>query len=240
MTSTMPNKAKVMIGMVAVASLCPLFFGAANWQTPKWPQLALLMIAAALTSQLKVKLPGMTSTMSGNMPVILLGITQLGLLGGLMVAATAAIAQSAGSGKLTPVKLLFNTCTLINATALAYAVYHSQTLMAWAGSMGALAMAAAAYFLANTAPVAGIISLTENKNAFAIWHKTFLWSFPNYVVGAGLAAFASQFTTVGLISLVAVVAVLFGVYRSYKMFVGLVEQSAEQSKAMAMAMAAGR
>jgi len=239
MTNTMPNKAKVMIGMVAVASLCPVALGAANWQTPTWSQLALLMIAAALTSQLRVKLPGLTSTMSGNLPVILLGITQLGLLGGLMVAVTAAVAQSAASGKLKPVQFLFNTCTLMNATALAYAVYHSRFLTASVGSMGTLAMAAAVYFLTNTAPVAAIISLTEDKNAMAIWHKAFLWSFPNYVVGAGLAAFASQFTTVGLVSLAAVVAVLFGVYRSYKMFVSLVEQS-EQPKTMSMSMAAGR
>jgi len=238
MTSTMPKKARVMIGMVAVASLCPLFFGAANWHTPSWPELALLMIAAALTSQLKVKLPGMASTMSGNLPTILLGITQLGLLGGLMVAITAAVAQSCASGKLKPVQVLFNTCTLMNATALAYAVYHSRFLTASVGSVAALAMAAAVYFLANTAPVAGIIGLSEEKNSFAVWHNVFLWSFPNYVVGAGLAAFASQFTTVGLVSLAALIAVLFGVYRSYRMFVGLVVEQSVPPRAMSMA--AGR
>ncbi|MGH9642915.1 MAG: hypothetical protein ACRD3Q_10845, partial [Terriglobales bacterium] len=73
MTNTIPTKAKVMIGMVAVASLGSLTFGVTNWHTPAWPQLALLMLAAVLTSRLKVKLPGMTSTMSGNLPVILLG-----------------------------------------------------------------------------------------------------------------------------------------------------------------------
>ena len=129
---------------------------------------------------------------------------------------TAAVAQSVASGKLKPVQFLFNACTLMNATALAYAVYHSRFLTASVGSVATLAMAAAAYFLANTVPVAGIISLTEGKNAMATWHKAFLWSFPNYVVGAGLAAFASQFTTVGLVSLAAVVAVLFGVYRKLR------------------------
>ncbi|MGA2005666.1 MAG: hypothetical protein ABSG70_19965 [Terriglobales bacterium] len=72
MTNTMPGKAKVMIGMVAVASLCPLLFGVTNWRMPAWHQLALLMAAAALSSRLKLKLPGMTSTMSGNLPVVLL------------------------------------------------------------------------------------------------------------------------------------------------------------------------
>ncbi len=94
MTNTLPIKAKVMIGMVAVASLCALSFGVLRWQSQAWPQLVLLLAAAALSSRFKVKLPGMTSSMSGNLPVILLGVTQLGLFASLLVAVTAAIAQS--------------------------------------------------------------------------------------------------------------------------------------------------
>jgi hypothetical protein len=39
MTNTLPIKAKVMIGMVAVASLCALSFGVVRWQSQAWPQL---------------------------------------------------------------------------------------------------------------------------------------------------------------------------------------------------------
>ena len=85
MTNTLPIKAKVMIGMVAVASLCALSFGVVRWQSQAWPQLVLLLAAAALSSRFKVKLPGMTSSMSGNLPVILLGVTQLGLFASLLV-----------------------------------------------------------------------------------------------------------------------------------------------------------
>ncbi len=241
MTNTMPNKAKVMIGMVAVASLCPLSFGVINWHTPALPQMALLMTAAVLTSRLKVKLPGMTSTMSGNLPVVLLGVAQLGLLGSLLVAATAAVAQSYASGNKTkPVQFLFNICTLMNATGLAYIAYHSRYLAAYLSGTVSLALAASAYFLATTAPVAGIIGLTEGNSPFALWHKVFLWSFPNYVIGAGLTAFVSMFTTLtGLVSLAAIGVVLYGVYHSYKMYAGLAE-SATQPKPLAMAMAAGR
>lgn len=235
MTNTLPTKAKVMIGMVAVASLCPLSFGVTNWHTPAWPQLALLMSAAALSSRLKVKLPGMTSTMSGNLPVVLLGVMQLGLLGSLLVAVTAAIAQSYSSGKSKPVQFVFNVCTFMNACGLAYLAYHSRLFTAHVGGPAlALVTAAAAYFLANTAPVAGIIGLTEGNSPFALWHKVFLWSFPNYVVGAGLTAIVSLFTTAaGLATLAALMAVLFAVHASYKMFVGHSEQT--QPKALAMA-----
>ena len=239
MTNTLPIKAKVMIGMVAVASLCALSFGVVRWQTQAWPQLLLLMAAAALSSRLKVKLPGMTSSMSGNLPVILLGVTQLGLFASLLVAVTAAIAQSytSGGNKTKPIQFVFNACTLLNASGLAYLAYHSQIGARATAHTMSLVLAAATYFLANTAPVASIIGLTEGGNPFALWHKVFLWSFPNYVIGAGLTAIATAFSTFsGLATLAALMAVLFAVYQSYKMYVG----RAEQTQPKVMAMATGR
>ena len=240
MTNTLPIKAKVMIGMVAVASLCALSFGVVRWQTQAWPQLVLLCAAAALSSQFKVKLPGMSSSMSGNLPVILLGVTQLGLFASLLVAIVAAIAQSytSGKNKLKPVQFVFNACTLLNAAGLAYLAYHSQIfeIRATAHTLS-LVLAAVIYFLANTAPVASIIGLTEGGNPFVLWHKVFLWSFPNYVIGAGLTAIASVFNTMnGLATLTVLIAVLFAVYQSYKMYVG----KAEQMQPKAMAVAVGR
>ena len=239
MTNTLPIKAKVMIGMVAVASLCALTFGVARWQTQAWPQLLLLAAAAAVSSRLRVKLPGMTSSMSGNLPVILLGVTQLGLFASMLVAVTAAVAQSySGGNKTKPIQFVFNACTLLNAAGLAYLVYHSQIFAAHATAHTmSLVLAAAAYFLANTAPVASIIGLTEGGNPFSLWHKVFLWSFPNYVIGAGLTAIVSSFSTVsGLAMMATLLAVLFAIYQSYKMYVG----RAEQTQPRAMAMAAGR
>jgi len=224
MTNTLPIKAKVMIGMGAFASLCALSFSVVRWQTQAWPQLVLLLAAAALSSRFKVKLPGMTSSMSGNLPVILLGVTQLGLFASLLVAVTAAIAQSytSGKNKTKPIHFVFNACALLNASGLAYLAYHSQILGAHAAAHTmSLLLAAATYFLANTAPVASIIGLTEGGNPFALWHKVFLWSFPNYVIGAGLTAIASAFSTIsGLATMALLLAVLFAVYQSYKMYVG--------------------
>ena len=243
MTNTLPIKAKVMIGMVAVASLCALSFGVVRWQTQAWPQLTLLMAAAALSSRLKVKLPGMPSSMSGNLPVIMLGVTQLGLFASLLVAVTAAVAQSYGSGanKTKPVQFVFNACTLMNAAGLAYLVYHSQIFGSFtAAHTMSLVLAAGTYFLANTAPVASIIGLTEGGNPFALWHKVFLWSFPNYLIGAGLTAIVSAFTTVsGLATVATLLAVLYGVYQSYKVYVGRAEQLLPQGHIQAMSVAAG-
>ena len=227
-----------MIGTVAVASVCALSFGVVRWQAEAWPQLVLLLAAAALSSRLKVTLPGMTSSMSGNLPVILLGITQLGLFASLLVAATAAVAQSySARNKAKPIQFVFNGCTLMNASGLAYLAYHSPTFASPATAHTlSLLLAAVTYLLANTAPVASIIGLTEGGNPFALWHKILQWSFPNYVIGAGLTAIVSVFTTIsGLATMAALTTVLFAVYQSYKMYVARDGQRQPKAKAMSTA-----
>ncbi len=228
-----------MIGIGAVASLCALSLGIVRSQTQAWPQLVLLSAAAAVSSRLKVKLPGMTSSMAGSLPVILLAVTQMGLFASLVVAVTAGVAQTYSvTNKIKPVQFLFNACTLLNATGLAYLAYHSRIFANLAAAHTAsLVTAAVTYFVANTAPVASIIGLTEGGNPFALWHKVFLWSFPNYVIGAGLTAIVSAFTTVsGVVTMAALIAVLFAVYQSYKAYVG----GAEPARPLSMAATAGR
>ena len=54
-----------------------------------------------------------------------------------------------------------------------------------------LVATAAMYFAANTVPVATIISLTEHKSLRRIWADCYFWSFPYYLVGAGVAGLVS-------------------------------------------------
>jgi hypothetical protein len=240
MTNTTPIKAKLMIGAVVLASVCALTFGMNAPVSQSWAQFTLLLAAAVLTSRFKVKLPGITTTMSVNLPVILLGILHLSLLGSLIIAAAAGVAQclTSGSTKAKPVQLLFNACNLLNATALGYWAFHYKLVEAgFASHMLPLVLAAAAYFVANTTPIAGIISLTEGGKAFSLWHKVFLWTFPNYVIGAGVAAITSAFgTALGWITGAALVTVLFAVYQSYRTYVA----HSTQMQPRTMAMASGR
>ena len=240
MTNPLPSKAKLMIGAVAVASLCALLVGISEPGHSSWPQFLLLLTAAVLTSRFKVKLPGLTTTMSGSLPIILLSILHLGLLGSLTIAAAAGIAQSFSSNgaQAKPAQILFNACTLMNSSALGYWAFHTKNIeTSFAAHVLPLVLASIAYFVANTTPVAGIIALVDGGNAFSLWHKVFLWSFPNYVIGAGLAAIVSAFSSAaGWTASAALIAVLFAIHQSYKMYVG----RSEQSQPRAMAMAASR
>ena len=240
MTKPLPSKARLMIATVSVISLCTLMLAVREPVTHSWSRFLILLAAAVLTSRFKVKLPGTTTTMSANLPVILLSILQLGLLGSLVVALAAGFTQSFSSSGNKPqlVQIAFNACALLNASALSYWIFHYQPLHnTVAAHMLPLVLASLAYFVANTTPMAGIIALAEGGNALALWHKLFLWSFPNYVLGAGVAAIVSVFSmAAGWAALAAVVAVLFTVHQSYKLYVS----RSEQPQPKAVSMAAGR
>ena len=76
-----------------------------------------------------------------------------------------------------------NTANAVNLSYFAYQLSarpfkHNLPLM--------LAVAACAYFLINTVPVAVVISLTEGKPLRSIWAQCYFWSFPYYLAGAAL------------------------------------------------------
>ena len=50
MTNSLPIKAKAMIGMAAVASLCALSIGAVRWQSQSCPQLVVVTRVAPMTA----------------------------------------------------------------------------------------------------------------------------------------------------------------------------------------------
>jgi len=233
-------QAKLMIGAVSCGSLVALGIGAHQMQDLATPQMFLLLAAGVVASRFKIKLPGVLGNMSGNVPIVLLAIMRMSLLGSLLVAAAAAISQSYASGakRAQPVQFLFNACTLVNASALAFWAFHYSADQTPAGRMLMLVVAAAVYFLANTMPVAGIIAITEHSNPLSLWRTVFLWSFPNYVIGAGMAAIMSAFgNTAGWLALATMMAALFAVYQCYKVYV---THSQFQPQQLVAAAAAGR
>ena len=84
-----------------------------------------------------------------------------------------------------------------------------------------LFMAACVYFIANTLPVAIIITLTEGRSLRKIWADCYFWSFPYYLVGAGVVGVMSwlhNFTDWQTSLLTLPVAYL--IYRSYRLYLG--------------------
>lgn len=235
MTKNLSMQAKLMIGAVSCGSLVAFGIGAQQMRDLATPQMFLLLAAGVVASRFKVKVPGVMGNMSGSVPIVLLAILRMSLLGSLLVAVAAAVSQSYASGakRPQPVQVLFNACTLANASALAFCAFQYSPDPSPSGRMLMLVVAAAVYFLANTVPVAGIIAITEHGNPFSLWRTVFFWSFPNYVIGAGMAAIMSAFgSNAGWLALATLMAALFAVYQCYKVYVS---HSSFQPQTMAAA-----
>jgi signal transduction histidine kinase len=91
----------------------------------------------------------------------------------------------------------------------------------------ALAGSTYAYYLVNTMSVAGAVSLTQRIPFWSTWSEGFLWTAaPGYFVGALAAAgIAYYYGQVHLLSFAVTLPALYLSYRSYKAYIGKVEET---------------
>jgi diguanylate cyclase (GGDEF)-like protein/putative nucleotidyltransferase with HDIG domain len=96
------------------------------------------------------------------------------------------------------------------------------------------AVVAPLYFFVNTGLVAGAIAFSTRQSAVIVWQRNFLWSAPNYLAGAGIAAVAAAGSARGWFGWLLVLAVpAYLVFRSYHAWVlRLREEQAETRRAM--------
>jgi hypothetical protein len=240
--TSQPKVAKLFIGLMALGGLASLSYGLLQLHPlHHFPFLTLLAIAL-VASRLKVKLPGLNGNMSVNLPFILIAVVELSLFEALLIALASTAAQcfTKDGGRPQAVKTLFNVSTMAVAVGLAALIFQGRMPLPTAWVSGALLMvlAGATFFLAQTLPVATIIALTEGGTMPRIWSSIVHLSFPYYVLSAGVASIvttASQHW--GWQIPLLVLTVMYGVYRSYRVYFGQPETSGRPS-ALAKAAAA--
>jgi hypothetical protein len=144
---------------------------------------------ALLTSSLKVRLPGITGTISANFLFVLIAIAAFSFSETVLLASMACIVQCVWKTKRRP-KLLqvsFNVATLAISSGLAYRLAHALTDKYEGSLLVLLSLASCFYFTINTLLVSGVLSLVESKPLLDVWKQCYLWSFPYYLVGAVIA-----------------------------------------------------
>jgi hypothetical protein len=117
-----------------------------------------------------------------------------------------------------------------NAAALAGSVFVASTALARLSGYPYhavyLAMAAAIYFILNTASVSAVLSLIGGELFMKIWANCHLWSFPYYLLGAGLATLISAAThTAGWRPALLPLPLMYLAYTYYRMFLSQRRQS---------------
>jgi diguanylate cyclase (GGDEF)-like protein/putative nucleotidyltransferase with HDIG domain len=218
----MSIRARLFIGVTAALGIWALAHTLWNWQSVDLTRFVCYLLVAVLASSLKIQLPGIDGTMSVNFLFILLGVLELNLPETLVLGCTATLAQClfGTRQKLVPVKIVFNVFGMMaNAIVLSYFAYHDLQRVLGAGTLPLLVITALIFFLANTIPVAVIISVTEGKPAHKVWAECHFWSFPFYMVGAAVV-FAVGFVSkqVGWQTSLLVLPLVYWVYRSYHLY----------------------
>jgi diguanylate cyclase (GGDEF)-like protein/putative nucleotidyltransferase with HDIG domain len=225
---------RLYIGAVVALGTAVLAAGIMHPTSHQPARFLCYLLVAVAASRLKVNLPGITGTMSVNFLFILLGILELSFAQTLAVGCAAILTQCFYRDRPRIVQVVFNICATACAIGLAYYVYHVPLFKAQNNPAVLLVATAATYFVANTLPVATIISLTEHKSLRRIWADCYFWSFPYYLVGAGVAGLVSWLNRIvewqtSLLILPAV----YLIYRSYRLYLAKLEDEKGHVEEMA-------
>jgi diguanylate cyclase (GGDEF)-like protein/putative nucleotidyltransferase with HDIG domain len=212
----MPTRVKLAIAVMIAAAWFCLHWGA-SFDGHHWLRFAVYLLAVLLSSGMKVHLPKGDGSMSVNFPFILLGIVQLTPGEAISLAALSVFAQCRIKviKPFTMVQVGFNVANVTVSTALACWCYLA-AIQRHVELAPALALAATAYFFANTVPVALVIGWSKGEPAFALWRREFPWYLPFYLVGAVLAAIADLIShRFGWTTSLLLIPVVYTIYRAY-------------------------
>src|SRR3974377_559781 len=99
----MPKRAVLFIALVVGTGATGLAWALWHWQSEDLLKFVCYLIIAILASPMKVKTPGMDSTMSVHFLFVLLGVLELSLAETLVIGCTAALMQCLWKQKPDPV-----------------------------------------------------------------------------------------------------------------------------------------
>jgi putative nucleotidyltransferase with HDIG domain len=214
----MTFRAKALVCAV-VAGAAASLLSARGEPGREWMHFSIYLLAILLSSTMKVAMPKSNGTMSVNFPFILLGIVQLSPLQVVALAVASVIAQCRIKivKSFTLVQIVFNVANVITATVLACDAFAGSMQLVHGEVAPALTIAAAVYFVANTVPLALVLSVESGSSPFKLWHQEFPWYFPFYVVGAILASLADYIGNhFGWITSLLLIPMVYTVYRAYR------------------------
>jgi hypothetical protein len=221
---------KTFIGAMTMAAVGVAGYAAfVNHSLHTYFALAVLALAAA-TSRMKVKLPGINGNMSVNLPFLLTAVVNLSTAEAVAITCVSTVVQCwpRKNAKFNPQQIVFNLSMTAFASSAASLMYHAQWLgrTQWSSGTLGLVLATVTLFLGQTAPVAGIVAVSEGKSAGSVWWNLAHLSFPYYVVSAGVTSMVQAMSShLGWGLALAVFPVMYGIHRSYRLYFSKMSES---------------
>ncbi|MGJ5819152.1 bifunctional diguanylate cyclase/phosphohydrolase [Paludibaculum fermentans] len=232
----MTRTARFYLGAVMAGGMIVMGMSFFRWQPENLLRLSIYLLMTLVASCMKVRLPGVTGTMSVHFLFLLVGVVSRTLPEVLIAGTGATLVQCYWNTLRRPsvIQVAFNvgaTAIAVGATYTVYNLWIFQDPTLWAFRLGATAIV---FFFGNTAPVAIIIGLTEGRSPASIWKECYFWCFPYYLVGASLAsAFGFLSKTFGEAATLMGLPVVYIVFRSYGIYLEKLETEKDHAKTMA-------
>lgn len=224
----MPLRARIFIVLTVAVGAAVLGMACLHWHSNDLLKFGCYLLIAILASTMKVRLPGMESTMSVNFLFVLLGVVELSLAETLVIGCASALVQSLWktSKRPEPAKVLFNVFSLTsNSIGLTYFACRLS-----AGILGSslpllLLVAALTYFLSNNWTLSIVIALVEERPLRGLWEETQFWTLPYNLAGAavvGLINVCNHY--VGWQSALLILPIMYGIHRSFQLYLGRLDE----------------
>ena len=230
--SNINTKTRIVIGGVITAGSLAALVALAQWSTTDWPKFAACLVAAIITSKLKVRLAGVPGSLSVNFIFILLAIIALPMPQAVFVGIAANLAQSlwGGEQRPEPIQLFFNVAAGTFCTYVSSGIYHSPLMGGPQTGLPALLFATTMfYFLANTILVAAVIAATQRASIGRIWYRNFFLTGPQYLFGAALTGLMiACYQQFGWEYLLLILPGIHLLYRSYHVYLSRLEEEKQQ------------
>ncbi len=193
------------------------------------------LMAALVASGLKVGLPGINGAMSVNLIVILISLVELSPGETLALGCASAVLQTFWhQRRIEPVHAAFNLAQIAISIELAHLVFRYFAVIFGPATPLRIMTTAIAYFLGNTVLVAAVVALTEHRTFGKTWVDCYFWSFPNYLVGGALAwGITWSNANLGWQASAMMVPVGYLMYRSYRLYLGKLENEKQHVEQMA-------
>jgi len=187
----MPKDAKVYISLVSAAGIASMVYALSHAPVPH-DMLRLLsyLLLSLIAATLKLRLPGLTGTMSIGFVFALLGISELSLVETMLIACSGVVVQCLWRAKPRPkpVQVLFSVSAVAASVALAFVCCQFVRTQFHAESVAiVLAVATCLYFMSNSLLVSGVLALVKREPLRVVWQQCYLFAFPYYLLGGAVA-----------------------------------------------------
>jgi len=189
----MPRIAKAYIALIIASGTTILLLAAGSWSSASLPQFAIYLGLAAISSTLKVRVPGVEGTMSPNFVFLLLAMAFCRFSEVAVISLAAALVQSLWAAKQPRlVQVAFSSATLVLSASIAYQASYFLLGRSGVDSPLTLVILAGSFYLPlNTAFIAAVVGLVDGRplaQVGRICHESVFPYFAGGIVFAGMVS----------------------------------------------------